>query len=386
MKILLVNSFYSPYGKGGAERSLKVIADSLSREGHSVTVICCSQKSHVDIVDGVSVHYMKLNPFLGKGSFLSKIAFHFLDFFNFYSLYKVFKLSKEIRPDIINFNNLYGFSPSVLLVGRILKIKTILTLRDYYGLCVKSSLYHKGCQNEQGSLCKKISILKKILFNACVDYVVANSKKTLSIFKQSGYFLDGIESKHIYNGFDLSRSIREKDFSWNSENEKINIGYFGKICPDKGFEVFYEAAKKIDANFYVAGEWAIDSISPNDMPDNFKYLGFVSPQEMFNKIDVLVVPSLWHDPLPRTVFEAMSFGIPVVGSDRGGIPEAIANNSGWVYEAENFEQLRNILVSIVKKEYDLPEYSRAAKNNAQEFSQDLTVENYFNLYMEVTQK
>jgi glycosyltransferase involved in cell wall biosynthesis len=37
---------------------------------------------------------------------------------------------------------------------------------------------------------------------------------------------------------------------------------------------------------------------------------------------VLLVPSLWEDPFPRVVNEAMLRGIPVLASDRGGIPEA----------------------------------------------------------------
>ncbi|HKO50327.1 MAG TPA: glycosyltransferase family 4 protein [Polyangiaceae bacterium] len=47
----------------------------------------------------------------------------------------------------------------------------------------------------------------------------------------------------------------------------------------------------------------------------------VSPTSVYQRSRVVVVPSLVDDAAPRVVVEAQVNGIPVLGSDRGGIPE-----------------------------------------------------------------
>ncbi len=44
---------------------------------------------------------------------------------------------------------------------------------------------------------------------------------------------------------------------------------------------------------------------------------------VFARTRVLLQPSLWHESGARTAIEAMSLGIPVVATDRGGIPEVL---------------------------------------------------------------
>ena len=60
-----------------------------------------------------------------------------------------------------------------------------------------------------------------------------------------------------------------------------------------------------------------------------RWLGFVNQAQFFQEIDILVVPSIWHDTAPLVILEAYSHGIPVLGSNRGGIPELICPDTGW---------------------------------------------------------
>lgn len=46
-------------------------------------------------------------------------------------------------------------------------------------------------------------------------------------------------------------------------------------------------------------------------------------RDVYAKTKVLAVPSVWEEAWGRVATEAQFSGIPVIGSDRGGIPEAI---------------------------------------------------------------
>lgn len=47
--------------------------------------------------------------------------------------------------------------------------------------------------------------------------------------------------------------------------------------------------------------------------------------EVFSKTKVLLQPSLWHESGARAAIEAMSLGIPILATDRGGIPEVVGD-------------------------------------------------------------
>src|SRR2546430_14190684 len=57
-----------------------------------------------------------------------------------------------------------------------------------------------------------------------------------------------------------------------------------------------------------------------------RFHGHVAQQQVSNFMqgsDVLCVPSLWQENSPGVVIHALSQGLPVIGSDKGGIPELV---------------------------------------------------------------
>ncbi|MEM7586454.1 MAG: glycosyltransferase [Acidobacteriota bacterium] len=95
----------------------------------------------------------------------------------------------------------------------------------------------------------------------------------------------------------------------------------------KGMPIFLELAQRLpDVAFAVVVTWGKlqrdDQQKLDELP-NVQVLKPLSPVEpIYDLTRVLLVPSLWEDPFPRVVNEAMQRGIPVIASDRGGIPEA----------------------------------------------------------------
>jgi glycosyltransferase involved in cell wall biosynthesis len=58
--------------------------------------------------------------------------------------------------------------------------------------------------------------------------------------------------------------------------------------------------------------------------DRLRLLGFRDDvATVFAASDIVAVPSVWEDPLPQAALEATALGLPVVATDRGGLPEII---------------------------------------------------------------
>jgi type III pantothenate kinase len=103
--------------------------------------------------------------------------------------------------------------------------------------------------------------------------------------------------------------------------------YAGKLSLGKGTLVLLESLDRIRAavpgvRFALAGKGDMRVPAADDL----HVLGILSQPDLFalyRAADVVVVPSLWPEPLSRVLLEAMRIGRPVVATMVGGTPEAV---------------------------------------------------------------
>lgn len=101
----------------------------------------------------------------------------------------------------------------------------------------------------------------------------------------------------------------------------------GRLVEEKGFDVAVRAALAAGVPLRVAGEGPHEAalrVLAGDADVHF--LGRVSQQEMAEQrrgAALMLAPSRSHDSCPMSVVEAIADGVPVLGSDRGGLPELV---------------------------------------------------------------
>lgn len=95
---------------------------------------------------------------------------------------------------------------------------------------------------------------------------------------------------------------------------------FVNPSPRKGVGLFLTIAERLpDVDFLYFGPQ--DKQFPNK---NIVYAGWArNPKEIYSRIDLLIVPSQWHEPFGRVAVEATFHGVPALVSNRGGLPETV---------------------------------------------------------------
>lgn len=351
MKILIVNTFYYPNEMGGAENSCRVLAESMVREGHEVSVVSTTgEKSHQATLNGVSLFYIKLfNVFWhgspGRKGILRGVLWHLLDMFNPLMAYRFYKVLNEVRPDVVHTNNLVGFSCSVWWVCKLLKIPVVHTLRDYYLKCFRSNMRKNGdnCPTQCAS-CKCLTFARKRLSRS-VDTCVGNSQFMVDSHLGAGYFDPKKKQQVIYNAWAPDYDVEEHHKYKLAAGSQNIFGFIGRIAEEKGVELLCDAFLQVLGSrswsegkkplLKIAGSGEDDYV--NYLKDRYQnerivFLGKVKAEEFYSKIDFVVVPSLWEEPLARVVFEAFFFSVPVITSDKGGSPEAVKDKwDGFVF-------------------------------------------------------
>ena len=356
---MIINSFYAPDIRGGAEYSVKKLVEGLQAKGHEVRVLCTGDYDTEEVIDGINV--IRFSTF---GAHKEKnihdvprwrrLIGHLLDIWN---LGNSKRLSKEIdhfKPDVINTNNLYRITPIVWKIAKKKNIRLVHTIRDYYLMC---PLVAMSCKKTDGKKCTKPMLACKLhrsmnrLHSKYVDCVTAPSSLTLNVLTGDGFFRN---SKKIVipNATDYQEnkvlSILKKRKQNACNKNKVSFVYLGTLSEQKGIRWMIESFNQLEegsAKLYIAGKGDLQEYVEKeaDKNQNINFVGFLSEHdvsELLVKMDVLICPSLWEEPFGRVVLDAYKHAMPVICSDMGALPELVKDGiTGFVVGARNQPEL-----------------------------------------------
>jgi glycosyltransferase involved in cell wall biosynthesis len=394
MRTLIVNTLYRPHRVGGAERSVEILAETLAARGVEVHVLTTAPKPCQREYANVMVHYWKTpNLWWSFDSHsrpkVLKPIWHLLDSSNPLIDSRFLALLSDLKPDLVHTNNLSGFSPRVWKLARSAGLPVVHTTRDMYLLCVKSSMFRRGRACERScTACKVFSELKRS-YEKHVDAAVGISNFILKRHLDAGYFTEARLTRRIFNPVHKPSGARRE----SSTEDGIRVGFVGSISPHKGIELLLKAMGKDQSRslslkvFGRANQTDyIGKLTKRYRSARVSFEGFEPPDRIYPEIDLLVVPSLWHEPFGRVVIEANSFGVPAIVSNRGGLPEIVTEGeNGAVFDPDRPGDLYRAIDTLVKSGR-LPDSVRdRSRASAARYSADLIADQYLDLYTKVLQ-
>lgn len=203
--------------------------------------------------------------------------------------------------------------------------------------------------------------IKRIIENAKSNFFV--SRKLL---EQSNKITTEGNKTVLYNGYNgnfkkYTEEIRNKiKKELNVENKKV-VGFVGNIIEIKNANllpsIFHSIQKKYSESiaFWIIGDGhlrhSIEKTIFNDKTINVKFWGNQPPKSIpnfMNCLDVLILPSK-NEGLPLVTVEAIACGANVVGSDVGGISEAIGKEFCFELNDNFVDNISSKVVELLYK-------------------------------------
>ena len=364
MKILIVNSLYYPNEKGGAEKSVRFLAERLKHNysNYDVSILTTDNYSHNEYFNGVNIYSLKIKNLYNvkeakNQQKIKKIIWHILNSFNILNYFKIARKIDEINPDIIHTNNIGGISSIIWLIAHFKKIPLIHTIRDHSLLCIKTTMFKKGRNcSQQCFTCKLINIFNKKL-SVNVNAVVGISRYILDKHINHNYFPKSLY-KVIPNSLPNYYHLESKHNKKIKKSEILTCGYIGTIYEGKGIEFLIDTfaeLKNENIQLLIYGEAQnehyLEIIKTKAKNSKIYFKGYQNIDKIFKSVDILIAPSLLNEAFGRTIIEAYSYGIPVIGTKRGGIPELIKEGiTGYTFEPTNKEDLQSTILKFFENE------------------------------------
>jgi glycogen synthase len=154
--------------------------------------------------------------------------------------------------------------------------------------------------------------------------------------------------------------------------------FVGDLGLDKGVPALLDAYRLLDdpPPLVLAGrsapgvEW--------DLPDGAQWLGALPHDQvlkLFRSARAVVVPSVWADPCPTVVLEAMAAGRPVIAAASGGIVDMVVDGvTGVLVPPGNVPALALGIASVLRDPDRANAFGAAGRNRAREFTVSAVVE------------
>lgn len=366
---------------GGETKTARGIADLLEENGIRV------------------IRYYKTNDSFKTGGNLQKLTVGLKSLYNKNTVNEVQDILGNNKVDFALIHNVMPIvSNSIYNVLIDNEIPIIKYIQNYNLICLNGGLDH----NEECERCKNNNVIgichrcyKGSLLFTVIKYIAKKNldKKYLShiaAFMPNSCF---VRDRHAEFGMDTSKMhvmynyIEAEGISISQVNYRSYYLYFGRISKEKGVFTAVEAFKKLSQIKLVimgSGESEDELRGCIKGYQNIEYIGPRSGdklKEVISRAKVVIVPSEWDEPLPRTILEAFSFGIPVIGARSGGITEMIRDGLGYLYQAGDASCLTEsirFMESLTNNEYN-----NIRMNSIKECTEVYSKEGYMNRFQVV---
>ena len=334
MKIAFFTETFLPKVDGIVTRLTKTI-EFLTKNGDEVIVFCpegCPDSYKGATIVGVAAMPLPLYPELKLG--LPGPA--------------VSDKLEEFKPDLVHVVN-----PAVLGLGGIWLAKTNnIPLIASYHTHLPKYLEHYGMGMLEPLLWELLKAAhNQALLNLCTSTAMVNELEDKGI-QRTALWQRGVDTENFRPEL-RSKKMREKLFGKYQNTDSLLI-YVGRLSAEKQIERIKPVLDNIPgACLALVGDGPyrgqLEKIFENTKTN---FIGYLSGEELASAYasgDIFLFPSS-TETLGLVLLEAMAAGCPVIGANKGGIPDIINNGiNGCLYNPDEKDNGERSLIEATKK-------------------------------------
>ena len=377
MKILKVIHGYPPKYSAGSEVYSKTLCHQLVDMGHEVMVFTRQEDAYQQ---EYSIEW-DVDPDCKSIRLCLVNMAHSRDGYRHPDIDQAFaNLLDEWQPDIVHVGHLNHLSTSLLIEAKKRNIPIIFTLHDFWMMCPrgqflqainsKTADLYPACSGQNDQKCaekcffryfssdddkqdlaywsswvnKRMEHAKEIC--SLVDLFIAPSRYLMDRFIND-FSLRHDNTIYLDYGFHLERLQNRK----RVEEKEFVFGYIGTHKQAKGIHHLIDAFSKLEGNAKLkiwGEEMGLFTQSLKKIASqhslSIEWMGGYRNEnivtDVFNKIDAIVVPSIWGENSPLVLHEAMGVGVPAITADYGGMREYIHHEvNGLLFAHRNPKDL-----------------------------------------------
>jgi len=259
-------------------------------------------------------------------------------------------------------------------------------------------------------------IKAKVVYHLHNDFLNINIPLALSIYNiadriitVSDYITSRVKTINtldkkcitVHNGINIDAFSSAKMSNYREDiglhyNDFVLI-FSGRLIPEKGVLPLIEAMnllkRQTNIKLLILGSTSLgndvgqsaflEKLEDIAKPlNNIIFTGYVDYSmmgEYLHIANVAVLPSLWDEPFGLTCTEAMAAGLPIITTQRGGIPEIVDSNCAILLNSANnlAQQLADTIMQLFQHPEKCRTMSVAALHRSKSFSKELYAESFF---------
>lgn len=278
-------------------------------------------------------------PSFKEGGILVKVWWYI---FAYVRLLFVFLFDWKVR--VLHSHTAAGYdfwrTASFVNLAKLFRKKVIIHLHA----SMFNDFYRSSTQNRQTEI---LATLNK------ADCLIVLSESWREWFTRIGVNADKIIILHNITDYPVKMDVEKDD-------TKLKLLFLGEIGQRKGvFDMLKAVSEHRDIlknkiQIKIGGnkqeEKLRKTITDSRLSEFVTFEGFVSGQNkiaLLNWADVYILPS-FNEGLPISILEAMSYGMPIISTAVGGIPEVVNEENGTLVTPGNSEEIYSAIDKYVR--------------------------------------